>query len=74
MWCLSGGSLQVALQALYKQMRALLPNIWELRTLHLRAVRAATAQEFEEGPQHCSMVFPSGSCWELKYGNWVCVH
>lgn len=79
--------LQVALQALYKQVGTLLPNVRELRTLRLQAVRTATAAELEEGPSRLSvwtrpregsalrcMVFPSGARWELERGEWVRVN
>ncbi len=79
--------LQVALQALYKQVGTLLPNVRELRTLRLQAVRTATVAELEEGPSRLSvwtrpregsalgcMVFPSGARWELERGEWVRVN
>jgi hypothetical protein len=63
---------QVALQALYKQVGTLLPNVRALHTLRLRAVRTATAVASEEGPKRLAvwtrpreglalrcMVFPS---------------
>jgi hypothetical protein len=78
---------QVALQALYKQMGTLLPNVRALHTLRLRAVRTATAVASEEGPKRLAvwtrpreglalrcMVFPTGARWELECGKWVCIN
>lgn len=80
---------QVALQALYKQVGTVLPNVRALHTLRLRAVRTTTAAESEEGPSRLAvwtrpregstlvlrcMVFPSGACWELERGEWVRVN
>lgn len=80
-------SFQVVLQALYKQVGTLLPNVRALRTLRLRAVRTATAAESEEGPSRLAvwtrpreglalrcMVFPSGARWDLEHGNWLRVN
>jgi hypothetical protein len=47
-------SFQVALQALYKQVGTLLPNVRALHRLHLLAVRTATAvasEDSKEGPK-----------------------
>jgi len=84
---LEGKSDEVALQALYKQVGTLLPNVRALHTLRLCAVRVPTATEPEEGPSRLavwtrpregsalrSMVFPSGACWELERGEWVRVN
>jgi hypothetical protein len=85
LFCFAGS--QVALQALYKQVGTLLPNVRALRTLRLRAVRVPTATESEEGPSRLAvwtrpregsalrrMIFPSGACWELERGEWVRVN
>ena len=80
-------AFQVALQALYKQVGTLMPNVQALRTLRLRAVRTSTAVESEEGPSRLAvwtrpreglalrcMIFPSGARWELERGLWMRVN
>ncbi|KAH9166155.1 hypothetical protein EDB89DRAFT_2076153 [Lactarius sanguifluus] len=84
---LDGTSDEVSLQALYKQVGSLLPNVQALRTLRLRATLATEAAKSEEGPSRlalwtrpplgsglCCVVFPSGAHWELERGEWVRVN
>ena len=66
------------------QVGTFLPNVRALHTLCLRAVRAPTATESEEGPSRLAvwtrphegwtlrcMVLPPGIWWELEHGEWV---
>ncbi|KAH8977804.1 hypothetical protein EDB92DRAFT_1844491, partial [Lactarius akahatsu] len=83
---LDGTSDEVSLQALYKQVGSLLPNVQALRTLRLRTSLPTEAAKSEEGPSRLALwtrpplgsglrcvVFPSGAHWELERGEWVCV-
>ncbi|KAH9012395.1 hypothetical protein EDB83DRAFT_2321946 [Lactarius deliciosus] len=71
---LDGTSDEVSLQALYKQVESLLPNVKALRTLRLRATLATEAAKSEEGSSRLALwtrpplgsglrcvVFPSGA-------------
>ncbi|KAH9058964.1 hypothetical protein EDB83DRAFT_2675684 [Lactarius deliciosus] len=84
---LDGTSDEVSLQALYKQVGSLLPNVQALRTLRLRTSLPTEAAKAEEGPSRLALwtrpplgsalrcvVFPSGAHWELERGDWVRVN
>lgn len=86
---LEGTSDEVSLQALYKQVGALLPDVRALRTLRLRATLAAEdSAKAEEGPSRFvawtrpplgsalrCVVFPSGARWEVEQREeWVRVN
>ncbi|KAI9446891.1 hypothetical protein BJY52DRAFT_1370398, partial [Lactarius psammicola] len=83
---LEGTSDEVSLQALYKQVGSLLPDVQALRTLHLRAILADEAAKVEEGLSRLTLwtrpsqgsalrrvVFPSGAHWELEGGEWLSI-
>ncbi|KAH9031171.1 hypothetical protein EDB84DRAFT_175319 [Lactarius hengduanensis] len=76
---LDGTSDEVSLQALYKQVGSLLPNVQALRTLRLRTSLPTEAAKAEEDPSRLALwtrpplgsglrcvVFPSGAHWELE--------
>ena len=80
-------NIQVSLQALYKQVGSLLPNLQALHTLHLRTTLPSEAAKAEEGPSCLALltlhplgsalrcvVFPSGAQWELEEEEWICVN
>ncbi|KAH9012410.1 hypothetical protein EDB83DRAFT_2556922 [Lactarius deliciosus] len=79
---LDGTSDEVSLQALYKQVGSLLPNVQALRTLRLRTSLPTEAAKAEEGPSRFALwtrpplgsalrcVFASGAHWELERGEW----
>ncbi|KAH9051716.1 hypothetical protein EDB87DRAFT_1733929 [Lactarius vividus] len=84
---LDGTSDEVSLQALYKQVGSLLPNVQALHTLCLRTSLPTEAAKAEEGPSRLALwtrpplgsalrcvVFPSGAQWELERGEWVRVN
>ncbi|KAH8986652.1 hypothetical protein EDB86DRAFT_2235236 [Lactarius hatsudake] len=84
---LDGTSDEVSLQALYKQVGSLLPNVQALRTLRLRTSLPTEAAKAEEGLSRLALwtrpplglalrcvVFPSGAHWELERGEWVRVN
>ncbi|KAH9010500.1 hypothetical protein EDB83DRAFT_2680812 [Lactarius deliciosus] len=51
----TGAGLEVSLQALYKQVGSLLPNVQALRTLRLRTSLPTEAAKAEEGPSRFAL-------------------